>query len=124
MARTMAVPPRRKELRRKKRLASGGSLSRTPMKRRNAKRAAKRRARDFGSRAGLIAAMPCCNCGTGPKSDPHHEPPRSLGGTKADLCPLCRTCHVARHAAGSLSAFMANGGVDLRAEVLRYREVV
>ncbi len=120
----MEVPRKRKELRRSRLRRKTGLKNRTPMRKRNAKRATARRARDFGKPAELVRRMPCCNCGAAGKSDPHHEPPRSRGGTKDDLCALCRTCHNARHAAGSLAAFMAAGGVDLRREALKVRALL
>lgn len=74
------------------------SLRRTKLKPRGRKSAEKRK-RDFGERAIEIRAMPCLVCGTTP-SDPHHEPPRSLGGTAKDLMPLCRRHHNVRHQIG------------------------
>lgn len=113
---------RRKELRRRKRLADMRTpLVRTPMKRRNKRRAKRRYERDFGTPAVRIREMSCCNCGAPGPSDPHHEPLRSQGGTSADLAPVCRKCHNARHDAGSLAAFMEQGGVDLRAVAISLR---
>lgn len=35
----------------------------------------------------------CCACGKDRPTEPHHEPPVSLGGTVNDTVPMCRPCH-------------------------------
>jgi hypothetical protein len=71
-----------------------------PVKRENRKRAGERRAKAFGPQSRFCRTLPCCVCGEVP-SDPHHEPPRSVGGLDADTVPLCRKCHNRRHAQGA-----------------------
>jgi len=42
----------------------------------------------------------CAYCGTPYAIDPHHEPPKGMGGSKkwvGLLCPLCRTHHDSLH---------------------------
>ena len=39
---------------------------------------------------------PCASCGSDPPSDPHHWPPKGMGGARHDdtsVIPLCRACH-------------------------------
>jgi hypothetical protein len=97
---------------------TGAKLKRTRMKVRNAKRAAMRRARDFGDKAAWVRLLPCLVCGRTP-SDPHHEPPRSRGGTSEHLTPLCADHHTlrsdSRHALGSNERFREAHGIDLEA---------
>ncbi len=91
----------------------GGPLKRTPL--RNTKRLERRaplkmrgrnynklRLKNFGLKGGWIAIQPCDVCGKnwGQKSDPHHEPMLSRGGTKKGLVPLCRRHHIVRHQIG------------------------
>ena len=81
----------------------------TPIRKRNAKRLAKRRAAEFGPKADWIRSLPCCACGGGP-SDPHHVGGRRHGSKR--LVPLCRACHVYGHATG-WATFEQRFGVDL-----------
>lgn len=73
-------------------------------------------AADFGPQARRCRSLPCAVCTfhrraqTTP-TDPHHEPPRSRGGTDADALPLCRTCHDLRHARGVVS-FWTEAGLE------------
>jgi hypothetical protein len=114
-----------------------------PLARVNKERAAKRRAECFGPQAELCRVMPCLVCndiGSGtarriafslatgwprlwPLADPHHEPPRSIGGKDGDTVPLCREHHTERHTIGR-SAFERLHGVDLRAVAKAIRESV
>jgi hypothetical protein len=73
---------------------------RTPVKSVNTKRRNRRRETEFGPQADLCRAVPCCACGHSAPSDPHHEPPRGSGGKDGDTIPLCRSCHILRHASG------------------------
>jgi hypothetical protein len=52
----------------------------------------RRRAAQFGPQAEQCRRLPCCACG-GQPSEPHHEPPRSVGGKDEDTVPLCWYCH-------------------------------
>jgi len=77
------------------------------MKRRNAKRAAAARARDFGPRSRIvaIASMPCV-CGgkhpacTGGWSQPSHVVSRGAGGDREAIVPKSDGCHRAWHQHG------------------------
>ncbi len=77
-----------------------------------------RRAKNFGPKAVFVRQLPCLVCGRVP-SDPHHEPPLSLGGDARGLCPLCRACHDYRHHLGSAWRFCAFTGVNLVTEAER-----
>lgn len=96
-----------------------GPETRTPMKKRNNKRAKRRRERDFGAKAEYIRSMPCCACGKDGPSDPHHHPSRGAGGTSADLVPLCFLCHREFHDAGA-DTFQARHEVDLTEKAATY----
>lgn len=91
-------------------------LKRTPLKVRGRKSAEKRE-RDFGERAVAVRRLLCVVCGATP-CDPHHEPPRSLGGTSKDLVPLCHRHHLVRHQIGP-TRFTERYHVDLLAEAAR-----
>ncbi len=113
----------KKGLSRKSRLKRTGSLSRGGrINPRNEERAEERYQRDFGRKADWIRGLCCVACGHHPV-DPHHEPPRSRGGTKENLVPLCPGHHtvkdVSRHKLGSVERFREVHGVDLRAEAER-----
>lgn len=97
-------------------------MKRTPMKRRNPKRAKARRERDFGTKAEYIRSMPCCACGKDGPSDPHHHPTRAAGGTSKDLVPLCFRCHREFHDAGA-ETFQARHNVDLKAKAALYESM-
>jgi hypothetical protein len=129
-------------LQRKTPLRRTGGLKRTPMKRENTERAAKRRAEAFGEQAELCRWIACVACRQEqfpemtpgdwglhaklslieharcrimpPRCDPHHEPTRAAGGKDKDTVPLCREHHDERHRIGR-AAFEAKHGVDLRA---------
>lgn len=113
-----------------------------PLARVNKERAAKRRAECFGPQAELCRQMMCCACSLAAPSayghaarirlaggwpimgsDPHHEPPRSIGGKDGDTVPLCRAHHTERHTIGR-PAFERKYGVDLRAIAKAIRESV
>ena len=124
-------------LRRTSKLRRGRPLARV-----NEKRAAERRARDFGEQAQLCRRLPCCVCaphtfrlwlsleempaGTPmpwpTHCDPHHEPSRGAGGADRDTVPLCRKHHTERHTM-PLADFEAKYRVDLRAIAAELREV-
>jgi len=70
-------------------------MKRTPLAKRG-KNYAKRRKEQFGPKAEWIKTLPCVVCRRSPV-DPHHEPPRSLGGNACSLIPLCGECHSRRH---------------------------
>lgn len=74
---------------------------RKPLKKRNEKRATSAHAEDFAIQAAACRGMPCYACGAPGPSQPHHEPPRSVGGSDADTVPLCIACHARRHAVGA-----------------------
>lgn len=99
---------RRKDLRRK-----------TPIKKRNVKRAKKRYQKAFGDKAKYIRSLPCCACGAAGPSDPHHVRSRGAGGTSADLAPLCRGCHREIHQIG-VETFAAKWFLDLREKADKY----
>ena len=80
---------------------SGPPKRKTPLRKRNAKRAAARLARNFGPQAAWCRACYCQMCGKPPPCDPHHEPSRSRGGSDEDTVPLCRACHRRRHQMGA-----------------------
>ena len=125
-------------LQRKTPIRRTGGLKRTPMKRENTERAAKRRAEAFGEQAEACRLLPCVACWATDdrlgawefvmsdalhpdrvclvfgNSDPHHEPTRAAGGKDKDTVPLCRAHHDERHRIGR-AAFEAKHGVDLRA---------
>jgi hypothetical protein len=54
----------------------------------------------FGPQAELCRAEPCAGCGAPPPCDPDHVTTRGAGGLDSDCAPLCRVCHVERHALG------------------------
>lgn len=77
--------------------------------RRKRERAKARRAKQLGpeSFAPFVRNLPCV-CGEhGPPSDPHHEPPKSRGGSWKDVSPVKRCCHTtgpeARHTVGPVT---------------------
>lgn len=84
----------------------------TPLAKVNRKRAKRRRARDFGSKADFVRALPCLVCGTKP-SEPHHFPTRGAGGTSKDLTPLCTEHHREFHGTGA-KTFQRRHGINLR----------
>lgn len=95
------LPAPTKPLTRRASLSPGKTPERrTRMPKRNAKRAAKRYARDFGAHAETIRALPCCACGAPGPSDPHHVVSRGAGGTAQHQVPLCRNCHRLLHQIG------------------------
>lgn len=80
---------------------------RKPLPKLNRRRAAQRRARDFGEQAEFVRTQPCCVCShmgwvQDSPTDVHHEPPRSCGGRDRDTLPLCRGCHRRRHEIGTI----------------------
>jgi hypothetical protein len=98
-----------------------------PLKKVNRKRAARRRAEDFGPQAELCRRLPCCSCDAMlfrtvlarrrpgwpfDPVDPHHEPTRARGGKDHDTLPLCRPCHRRRHDRGPKTFW---GAVDYQA---------
>lgn len=119
-------------LTRKTPLRRTGGLKRTPMKRVNKERKARRDAEAFGEQAELCRRIPCVVCWdelfgqpTGAHlddpeiitpgcSEPHHIPTRGAGGIDKDTVPLCRAHHQEWHDAGE-QTFADKYGVDLRA---------
>ncbi len=123
-------------LKRRTPLKRTGGLKRTPMKRVNKERKAKRDAEAFGPQAEFCRMMPCAACGgwgldTYRKyakrqaewtfglaftrvSDPQHCPTRGAGGKDKDTLPLCREHHMEAGRIGELS-FNAKYGIDQRA---------
>ena len=93
-------------------------MKRTPIKRVNRKRRAKRHVDAFGSKADYIRSLPCDVCHEY-GCDPHHIPSRAAGGTSKDLIPLCRPHHTEFHTLGEQS-FAAKNGKDLRARTAMY----
>jgi hypothetical protein len=91
----------------------------TPVARENKKRAGESRKKAFGPQARLARSLPCCVCGRPPRSDPHHEPPRSRGGLDDCVLPLCASspaegregCHDRRHRIGK-ARFWKQSGID------------
>jgi hypothetical protein len=96
---------------------------RTPVKSVNTKRRNRRREAEFGDQAGLCRTMPCCACGRSAPSDPHHEPPRGSGGKDGDTVPLCRSCHILRHASGKRKLERMYG-INLLSEAKRMQRSV
>lgn len=82
---------------------------------RNEERHAYRHGITFGAQADACRKMPCAACGMVPRkgeqSDPHHEPPVSLGGLDPDTVPLCRACHD-RRGNTTAEAFWLAVGLD------------
>jgi 5-methylcytosine-specific restriction endonuclease McrA len=88
---------------------------RTPLKRQNAARRAKRFASGFGSvaRVEWMQGLPCAACGARP-SECAHVRSRGAGGDWRDVVPLCMTCHRLQHEEG-VHTFQRRRGLDLRA---------
>lgn len=94
------------------RTASGSTLrTYAPMKKVNASRRAERHEEDFGPQADACRELPCVRCGALPPSHPHHDPPRSCGGSDRDTTPLCAPCHTLRHGLG-VTSFWREVGLD------------
>ena len=92
-----------------------------PMRRQNRKRAAKRRAEDFGERGEAVRAMPCLiaaqhTCGG--KMEAAHAKSRGAGGDRRHLLPLCSRAHREQHDRGVLT-FQTTYQVDLLVEADR-----
>ena len=67
----------------------------------NPERRARRRAEQFSHQAERCRIMRCCACGRRAPSDPAHIRSRGAGGRdRANVVPLCRTCHSLQHAIG------------------------
>lgn len=79
---------------------------RTPIRRANPERKAKRYARDFGPLADYVRGLDCCACCQPGPSDPAHVRSRGAGGHAwtdegdGNLVPFCRACHDLQHAGG------------------------
>lgn len=77
----------------------------------NDARAAAARAEDFGPQSAACLKLACLRCARPDASMPHHEPPRSRGGTDFDALPLCDIlrlygvpgCHQLRHSQGEVT---------------------
>ena len=81
-------------------LSRGEGLKRTSIAKVNRKRKARVDAETFGVQAEWCRSQACCCCGAPDPSDPHHEPPRSVGGKDRHTLPMCRKCHRLRHDRG------------------------
>ena len=77
-----------------------------------------KREKNFGEKADFVRELPCLVCERTP-CEPHHEPPRSRGGTSESLTPLCYAHHQMRHFLGSAELFWRSYHVDLVAEAAR-----
>lgn len=97
-----------------------GPKRRTPLKKRNAKRARKRYETQFGSKAKWIRSLPCCACHKEGPSDPHHVKTRGAGGTSEDLVPLCADCHRELLPSMGIDTFGARWNIDLRQKAVVY----
>lgn len=92
-----------------------------PLRRQNRKRAAKRRAEDFGERGAAVRAMPCLiaskhTCGGAIEAA--HAKSRGAGGDRRHLVPLCSLAHREQHDRG-VATFQTKHGVNLLAEADR-----
>lgn len=104
---------RRSELKRRTRLKNGPPPERrTPIRKRNRKRAEKRREAAFGTKADWIRGLPCVCCGLPAPSDPHHVISRGAGGDSRHLVPLSRICHTELHTVGR-TTFERRRGLNL-----------
>lgn len=65
----------------------------TPLRKCNPRRARQRYARAFGAYAANIRLLPCARCGQTWGIEAAHAIPRSRGGDRTMLVPLCRDCH-------------------------------
>lgn len=103
-------------------------MKRTPIKRKNAARAKKRQAENFGLQADLCRHLPCVGCGANLVAcDPAHHPSRNAGGDDGDCVPLCRSgrrsfggvvedregCHAKQHRMGVI-AFQEDAQTDMQ----------
>lgn len=70
----------------------------------------------FGPQAALCRTEPCAGCGAPPPCDPDHVITRGAGGLDEDTAPLCRVCHIERHALG-VSTFEARASARLGRKV-------
>lgn len=88
---------------------------RTPLRKVNPERAAKKWERNFGPHRAFIAALACLVCGRRPVHAAHLDA-RGMGGCGGDasvLVPLCAEHHRAQE--GRTDAYAAEVGIDLRA---------
>jgi hypothetical protein len=94
----------------------GDARKRLPKSNRKRRRA--RQKQDFAEQAAACRVMCCVVPGcTSTRSQPHHEPPRSCGGTDKDTVALCPDHHTlgpdARHNIGE-HEFNRRFGINLR----------
>jgi hypothetical protein len=68
-------------------------MKRSPIRKRNAKRAREKYERNFGAWSDSIRKMRCWWCFVPGPSEACHMMPRSRGGDKTMLLPGCRECH-------------------------------
>ena len=90
-------------------------MKRSPLRQRG-RQYQKRHAEDFGPQAERCRGMPCCACVAlrllqPGRTEAHHEPPRSTGGTDRDTLPLCGYHHRLRHSQG-VDSFWRSVGLD------------
>lgn len=81
----------------------------TPLRKVNPKRRAKRKAEQFAAQAELCRRLPCAACGRPGPSDPAHVVSTGAGGKdRGNVIPLCKSdpgaryegCHQAQHQRG------------------------
>lgn len=81
----------------------------TPLRKVNPKRRAKRKAEQFAAQAELCRRLPCAACGRPGPSDPAHVISRGAGGKdRGNVIPLCKSdpgtgyvgCHEDQHQRG------------------------
>ncbi len=104
---------RRTPLLAKSKLDRGSSRlrRRSPVNPINRERRAKLYAKQFGSHADLIRALPCAACGHEPPSHPHHVTTRGASGNAEQQIPLCAPdprmgyegCHEEVHRVGRIT---------------------
>ena len=100
-----------------------------PLRRRNAKRCARRRREDFGERGPAVRAMYCLTLPASPRRDAAaggcsgqvqaaHAKSRGAGGDRRHLIPLCAAHHAEQHRRG-VRTFERLYDLDLYAEADR-----
>lgn len=89
----------------------------TPLRKVNPKRRAKRKAEQFAAQAELCRRLPCAACGRPGPSDPAHVISRGAGGgDRGNVIPLCKSdprtgyvgCHEEQHRKGWGGLFWAD----------------
>ena len=93
---------------------------RTPIKKVNRKRKAKREAEHFGDKAKWVRTLVCLVCGRYPVQACHAKS-RGAGGTAEHLVPMCVDHHRQQHQMG-IDTFGALYNVDLMDEARHYEQ--